>query len=108
MATYTGRFALDFAYEPWADPYREALHAGYLATIEGAVRIALAGGEPDRAIALARRALEIDPGAEPLERELLRAYRLVGSPAAAAEQYGHYAAMLRDDLGVDPPPLDAI
>ena len=29
-AAYIGRFALDFAYEDWAVPYRDTLHAAYL------------------------------------------------------------------------------
>ncbi len=36
--TYRGAFALDFAYEEWASPYRETLHARYLETLEMASR----------------------------------------------------------------------
>ena len=104
---YRGRFALDFAYEEWAVPYRESLHASYLQVIEAAVRTDIATGHYDRAIRLARRALEVDPDAEQLEVSLLRLYRLTGAHAAAAEQYEHYAAVQRSELGVEPPPLDA-
>ncbi|HEX9044215.1 MAG TPA: BTAD domain-containing putative transcriptional regulator [Candidatus Limnocylindrales bacterium] len=105
---YTGRFALDFFYESWAEPYRESLHAAYLEVIERAVEAAAASGQVDRAIALARRALEVDPGAEQLELALLRLYRRAGALAAAAEQYSHYASVLREEQGVEPPPLEAI
>ena len=63
-------------------------------------------GHFDRGIHLARRALEVDQGAENVEVSLLRLYRASGAHAAAAEQYAHYAAALRDELGVEPPPLD--
>jgi len=62
----------------------------------------------DRAIAIARRAVEIDPDADGIEVSLLRLYRLTGAHAAAAEQYGHYATMMRDQLGIEPPPLDSL
>ena len=103
---YKDKFALDFAYEEWATPFRETLHAAYLQTIEAAILTGVASAWPTEAIALARRALEIDPTAEQLERLLLRAYHASGASAAAYEQYSHYAAYLKDELGVDPPSLD--
>jgi two-component SAPR family response regulator len=54
---------------------------------------------------LARRALQIDPDAEQLERLLVRAYHDAGSHAAVGEQYAHYAAFLRNELGIEPPDL---
>ena len=105
---YRGKFALDFAYEEWAVPFRESLHTAYLQVIETAVREDTASGHYDRAIRLARRALDVDPDAEQLEVALLRLYRLSGAHAAAAEQYEHYAAVQRAELGVEPPSLDAL
>ncbi len=105
---YAGKFALDFAYEEWAVPYRDRLHAAYLHAIEDDVHADTMSGNFARGIRLARRALEIDPEAEHLELCLLRLYRLSGAHAAAAEQYAHYASVLRDDLGIDPPPLESI
>jgi DNA-binding SARP family transcriptional activator len=105
---YSDRFALDFAYEEWAVPFRTALHVAYLEVIESAVTDDMATGHHDRAIELARRALDLDPTVESLEVALLRLYRATGAHAAAAEQYGHYATMLRDELGVEPPPLASI
>jgi len=105
---YTDRFALDFAYEEWAVPFRTALHVAYLEVIETAVTEDMATGHHGRAIDLAKRTLDLDPTVESLEVALLRLYRTTGAHAAAAEQYGHYAAMLREELGVDPPPLESI
>lgn len=106
--TYRGRFALDFAYEDWAETYRDAMHAAYLEVVEKAVSADTNAGAFDRAIALARRGLEADPDAEQIELSLLRLYRRTGAHAAAAEQYEHYASVLRNDLGIEPPPLDAL
>jgi DNA-binding SARP family transcriptional activator len=107
-AAYVGRFALDFEYEEWAMPFRDSLHASYLQIIESTVADDMNAGFYSRGIALARRALEIDPHAEQLEVSLLRLYRNSGAHAAAAEQYAHYSSLLRTDLGVEPPPLESI
>jgi DNA-binding SARP family transcriptional activator len=68
----------------------------------------IATGHFERGIRLARRVLDIDPGAEQVEASLLRLYRASGAHAAAAEQYGHYSAVMRDQLGVEPPPLETL
>ena len=107
-AMYIDRFALDFAYEEWAVPFRTSLHVGYLQIVEAAVTRDMASGHEDRAIELARRALDLDPGVESLELALVRLYRTTGAHSAAAEQYAHYATVLKDELGVEPPPLAAL
>jgi len=64
---YTDRFALDFAYEEWAVPFRSAMHVSYLQIVEQAVTDDIASGHHDRGIRVARRALVVDPTAESLE-----------------------------------------
>lgn len=103
---YRGRFALDFEYEEWAAPYRDWLHASFLEIVERAVSDDLESGHFERGIQLARRVLDIDPNAEHVEVSLLRLYRASGAHAAAAEQYGHYATVMRDQLGIEPPSLE--
>jgi DNA-binding SARP family transcriptional activator len=105
--TYTGRFALDFAYEDWAAPYRDSLHSGYLRVMEHAVRLDLDSGHFERGIFLAERAAEVDPDSDEIHLALTRLYRHSGAHAAAAEQYGHYARAMRD-LGLEPLPLSDI
>jgi DNA-binding SARP family transcriptional activator len=105
---YAGRFALDFEYEEWAAPYRDWLHAAFLEIVERALSIDLETGHFERGINLARRVLDCDPSAEQVEVSLLRLYRASGAHTAAAEQYGHYAAVLRDQLGIEPPPLETL
>jgi two-component SAPR family response regulator len=108
VEAYEGRFALDFEYEEWATPYREWLHASYLEVVERAVTGDLESGHFERGIRTARRVLDVDPSAEHIEVSLLRLYRASGAHAAAAEQYSHYASSMRDQLGVEPPPLESL
>jgi DNA-binding SARP family transcriptional activator len=108
VGMYRGQFALDFAYDEWAINYRDTLHAAYLQIVEVAVSADTAAGRYDRGIRLARAALQVDPAADPLETCLVRLYRLSGAHAAAAEQYEHYATVVRADMGIEPPALEAL
>ncbi|MDP9225425.1 MAG: hypothetical protein M3P18_16595, partial [Actinomycetota bacterium] len=53
---YQGRFSIDFAYEEWATPFRDGLHASYLRVMEQAVRLDIDGGQLARGVFLAERA----------------------------------------------------
>jgi DNA-binding SARP family transcriptional activator len=108
LDNYTDRFALDFAYEDWAAHYRDSLHASFLATVERAIGVMEDAGQYEAAVLRARRALQVDPSADEVELRLLRLYRRTHAHAAAAEQYAHYASVLRDELGVEPPRLEEI
>jgi DNA-binding SARP family transcriptional activator len=99
---------LDFEYEEWASPYRDWLHASFLEVVERALATDIETGHFERGIRAARRVLDVDPGAEQVEVSLLRLYRASGAHSAAAEQYGHYAAVMREQLGIDPPPLETL
>ena len=105
---YRGRFALDFEYEEWAGGYRDSLHAAYLEVVERSVLDDFSMGHYDRGIRIARRALEVDDAAEQIEVSLLRLYRVSGAHAAAAEQYEHYATLMREELGIEPPALESL
>jgi DNA-binding SARP family transcriptional activator len=106
--TYRGRFALDFEYEEWSVNYRENLHSSYLEVVERAIDDETNAARFDRAIELSRRALDVDPSCEQIERRLLRLYRSTGAHAAAEQQYQHYSIQLREDLGIAAPPLNEI
>jgi DNA-binding SARP family transcriptional activator/tetratricopeptide (TPR) repeat protein len=106
--SYTGRFAVDFLYDDWSASYRDTLHASYLDRIEKAIQRDTAIGAFDRAITIAQHAIAADPDAEQIELALLRLYRLTGAHAAAAEQYAHYASVMREQFGVEPPPLESL
>jgi DNA-binding SARP family transcriptional activator len=106
LSLYTGRYALDFAYEDWASTYRENLHAAVLAAGEAAITTARRDQNYELIIAIGHALLTIDPQADAIELELLRAYKASGRHAAAAEQYAHYAAYLRVEMAVDVPSLE--
>lgn len=63
-----------------------------------------------RAIDLARRALDVDSEADHFELALVRlsSFRLTGSHAAAAERYAHDASVMRQELGMEPPPFESL
>ncbi len=98
---YTGRFAPEFAYEDWSTDWREHLHARYLRVAQGLVAQFTADREFFLAERVASEALRRDPEALDLERDLVWLYGRNGSPAAATEQYRHYAAASRAQLGLD-------
>ena len=104
---YEGRFALDFAYEEWAVPFRDGLHASYLRVIERAIRLDIDSGQLGRGVLLAERAAQIEPESEEIQLALIRIYRLAGAHAAAAEKYETYARTMRE-LGVDAAPLSEL
>jgi ATP/maltotriose-dependent transcriptional regulator MalT/DNA-binding SARP family transcriptional activator len=104
---YTGRFALDFAYEPWAEVYRDSMHSSVLRLIERSVRMDVDSGQVTRALYLAERAAEVDPESEEIQLLLVRLCQLSDAHAAAAERYTRYSAAARD-LGLDPVPLDQL
>jgi DNA-binding SARP family transcriptional activator len=99
---YAGRFALDFAYDDWSADYREWLHVAYLRAVEAQLEVDLRTGSYNDGIAVARRALAIESRHEGLAWSLHRLLRAAGAHSAAAEQYSHYANMVRVDLGVEP------
>ena len=105
---YQGRFALDFEYEEWAGPHRDWIHAAFLDVVERSLLTDFATGHHDRGIQIARRALDVDSSADGIEVSLLRLYRVTGAHSAAAEQYAHYSGVLRDELGIEPPPLESL
>jgi DNA-binding SARP family transcriptional activator len=104
---YVGRFALDFAYDEWAQPFRDTLHAGFLRTLERAIRADIDTGHWERGTFLAERAAEVDPDSEELQLALVRLYGYSGAHAAAAEAYAHYARAMHE-LGLEPPTLGEI
>lgn len=108
ISIYRERFALDFMYEDWASAYRDTLHAAVLSRLEASVSASISRDDPEAAIRLATEALALDPSADAIELQLLRAYKAAGRHAAAGEQYAHYATVLRDELGVNPPAFHEI
>lgn len=106
VACYQGRFAGDFAYDEWASPYRDRLHALYLSVIEQAVAGRIGSRDPRWRLWVGQQAIRVDPEADSIEALVIGLYRALDANAAAREQYAHYAAAMRDQLGVEPPNLE--
>jgi DNA-binding SARP family transcriptional activator len=48
----------------------------------------------------------VDPEADTVEAHVIGLYSAVDATSAAREQYAHYATAMREQLGIDPPPLE--
>jgi two-component SAPR family response regulator len=105
VGAYRARFALDFAYNEWTSSYRDTLHAAYLDAVASGIRRRIAIGRPAEGAAIARRALVVDHHADHIERLLMASYHAANAHAAVREQYAHYAAAIREELGVEAPSL---
>ncbi|MGE4528913.1 MAG: AAA family ATPase, partial [Rhodospirillaceae bacterium] len=105
---YRGEFMAGFAlpdcpdFEDWLLVQREALLRRALILLE---RLSLCHerlGNPDRALAFAQRAVDLDSWNEEGQRRLMRLLALNGLRGAALTQYEACRRMLEQELGVQP------
>lgn len=92
------------AWEQWRDSERLRLRHVALAAARGAAEAARGRGDADGAVALARRACEIDPDDEPSVRRMMEMLAEAGDPAGALREYERFAARLMRELEVEPAP----
>ncbi|HEX6039073.1 BTAD domain-containing putative transcriptional regulator, partial [Longimicrobium sp.] len=92
------------AWEHWRDAERVRLRHVALAAARGAAEAARGRGDAAGAVALARRACEIDPDDEPSVRRLMELLAEAGDPAGALREYDRFAARLMRELEVQPAP----
>ncbi|HEX8320547.1 BTAD domain-containing putative transcriptional regulator [Longimicrobium sp.] len=92
------------SWEQWLDAERLRLRHMALAAARGAAEAARGRGEMEPAVALARRACEIDPEDEPSVRRLMELLADSGDPGGALREYDRFAARLMRDLEVEPGP----
>jgi LuxR family transcriptional regulator, maltose regulon positive regulatory protein len=108
LATYQAPFAGDFAYEEWASAYRDRLHALYLGLVEQAVAGKIGPSDLRWRLWVGQQVLLVDPSADAVEAQVIGLYRAIDATTAAREQYAHYAAAMREQLGLEPPQLDEL
>ena len=89
-------------FDEWLLLQREALQNQALEALDDKAGQALATGDHARAIALARRQLEIDPWREEAHCQLMRAFMLNGQRNDALAQFERCKKLLLDELGVPP------
>jgi DNA-binding SARP family transcriptional activator/Flp pilus assembly protein TadD len=92
------------AWEQWRDSERLRLRHVALAAARGAAEAARGRKDPDGAVALARRACEIDPDDEPSVRRMMEMLAEAGDPAGALREYERFAARLIRELDLEPAP----
>ena len=78
------------------------------ASMERATAGQIGSTDPRWRLWIGQQTLAIDPQADVIEASVIRLYRLLDARAAAAEQYGHYASLLREEIGVEPPPIEDV
>jgi LuxR family maltose regulon positive regulatory protein len=99
---YQGSFLDNEAEEAWALPMRERLRRRFLRAVSDLQRYWQQAAQPERAIELLERALELDSTAESLYRNLMTCYADQGRRADAAETYRRCEKILRANLNVAP------
>jgi DNA-binding SARP family transcriptional activator len=92
------------SWEQWLDAERLRLRHMALAAARGAAEAARGRGEMEPAVALARRACEIDPEDEPSVRRLMELLSDSGDPGGALREYDRFAARLMRDMEMEPGP----
>jgi DNA-binding SARP family transcriptional activator len=88
--------------EEWIAVQRERIHTLVLQALQTLADYYRERGEFGRALNFARRQVELDPLSEAGQRELMRAYALVGNRSRALAQFEYCKHLLNIELGVEP------
>lgn len=107
-ADYRGDFLEEDQYEDWVAGPRDEAQAAYLDAAREVARAAMAGGEPETAIRIQLRILELDVFDERAHLALVEALLAAGRHGEARRRYGVYVARM-GEIGVEAasfPPAD--
>jgi DNA-binding SARP family transcriptional activator len=102
MSLVTGELLASDANAPWAEQYREQFATTLVNACTGAAGCNYEHGDFTTAMAMARRALELDPYAEVAARHLIASLWRSGRRSEALREYDRLRRLLVDDLGVEP------
>ncbi|MBI3962478.1 MAG: response regulator [Deinococcus sp.] len=100
---YRGSF-LEDTYSDWCITSRENLEEAYIGVLVGLAHTSLEQGDHDRGIGHARTILARDPYREEAHRIIMHAHYHMGNRVAALKHYENYAALLAEELGIEPMP----
>ena len=103
MAAYGGTLLPGY-YENWIMPEQQRLQAKFLTATRECIALLRQSGEPEQAIALARRAVGFDALDEAANRLLLELLHEAGQSAAVLRHYRAYIRTLEQETGSAPPP----
>ncbi len=101
IESYRGELLPGF-YQDWVLRERDRLREGFLQAVHEAVAALRPAGRPERAIVLARRAIEADPLREQAHRDLMALEAEIGEPGAALRRYRELERVLDRELGAPP------
>ncbi|HET7011400.1 MAG TPA: bacterial transcriptional activator domain-containing protein, partial [Anaerolineales bacterium] len=99
---YGGPFLSDTD-SPWVESRRRSLELRYLDLVASLSVEALMRDQPERALEVLRRALEIDPLRDDINYRLMEALGRLGRVREVVSHYQKYSRELRQELGIDPP-----
>ncbi len=102
LAMYGGHFLHETEDEPWQMVCRSRLASKFKRTVTLLARHGLAGGDTRAVRVLLERALELDPLAEDISRELMRLLSEAGEQAAALNVFEHCRAAIAKGLDAKP------
>ena len=104
LSLYQGDYLEDNLYDDWCRDERERLRGLYLHTLTAVAGSALACGEAQEAAQHCLQALASDDCFETAYQLLIRAYLQQGNRVEALRVYERCAAILRQELDIDPMP----
>jgi LuxR family maltose regulon positive regulatory protein len=104
LTLYGGAFLGNEAEAPWCLPLRERLHHRFIRILGDICRYWQQTDNPENAVDLLERALELDNASESLYRGLMQCYTQLGRRAEAAETYDRCRRMLATTLNTPPSP----
>jgi len=104
LDSYPGHFLAGDEDQPWLMGLRDRLRSKLLRAVLALGHALEAGARWEDAIALYRRALELDNLAEDLYRSLMVCYRELGRPSEALQAYRRCRELLSVVLGLAPSP----
>lgn len=102
VAMYGGHFLNETEDEPWQMVFRSRLASKFKRTVALLARVGAAGGDTRAVCTLLERALELDPLAEDIARELMRLLSDAGEQAAALNVFEHCRAAIAKGLDAKP------
>lgn len=87
---------------PWADAMRAQFRNTFLDTLSRLSKLEEKEGRENQAVEPLRRALEVEPYAEELRKQLMKLYAKLGRPSLVRQQYEQMVEILESELDVEP------
>ena len=102
LELYQGDFLQKLSSEPWVVPISAYYHNLYIQTLLMTLPLLEDAARPDEAVALCRKAVEVEPYNELLYQHLMRSLLDLGQQRAAITVYEDMSQLLLDNFGIMP------